>query len=180
MSWQIDTLHSNIGFAVKHMMVSTVRGHFTDYTGTLELDPNDLTRSHFKAEIGAASVDTREGKRDEHLRSADFFDVENHPKITFESRRIEHKQGHEYRLIGDLTIRGTTCEVILDAEFAGLQKSPWGDTRTGFSLSGSINRKDFGLLWNTALETGGVLVGDKVKLEIELEAALQAQPVAVV
>ncbi len=171
MAWIIDSAHSSVGFAVKHLMVSTVRGQFKDFRAELDLDTDDLTRSQVRAEIDAASLDTREEKRDEHLRSADFFDVSQHPTLIFQSRRIE-RAGEAYRVVGDLTIRGTTREVVLDLDYAGLQQSPWGDTRTGFSLHGSINRKDFGLNWNLALETGGVLVGDKVMLQIEVEAIL--------
>jgi polyisoprenoid-binding protein YceI len=171
MAWTIDSAHSSVGFAVKHLMVSTVRGQFKEFNADLALDTGDLTRSQVSAEIAAASIDTREEKRDEHLRSADFLDVEHHPAIRFESRRIE-RSGDAYRVVGDLTIRGTTREVALDLDYAGLQKSPWGDTRTGFSLHGTIDRKDFGLVWNVALEAGGVLVGDKIALAIEIEAIL--------
>jgi polyisoprenoid-binding protein YceI len=180
MAWILDSAHSSVGFAVKHLMVSTVRGLFKDYTASLDLDTADLTRSAIRTEIDVASLDTRDEKRDLHLRSADFFDVANHPAITFESRRVEHVDGDRYRVVGDLTIRGTKREVVLEAEFAGVQKSPWGDTRTGFSLRGAIDRKDFGLEWNVALEAGGFLVGDKVTLEIEVEALQPAQVPAAV
>ena len=123
-------------------------------------------------------IDTREAKRDEHLRSADFFDAANHPKILFQSTKIEHVDGNEYKVTGDITIRGVTKEIVLDAEYAGVHKDPWGGTRTGFTVTGSLNRKDFGLSWNAALETGGVLVGDKIKLELEVEAVQQV-PAAV-
>lgn len=179
MSWQLDPSHSHVGFAVKHLMVSTVRGEFRTYTGTLELDPADLTRSRVTAEIDVASIDTREEKRDEHLRSADFFDAEHHPKITFESTRIERVDDETFRVVGNLTIRGNTREVTLEAEYAGIQKDPWGGTRTGFSLSGQIDRREFGLTWNAALETGGLLVGEKVKLQIEVEAQRVEVPAAV-
>ena len=180
MPWQIDASHSHVGFSVKHMMIATVRGEFKSYTGTLELDTNDVTQSVITGEIDVASIDTREEKRDEHLRSADFFDAATYPKMTFASRRIERLEGNEYRIVGDLTIRGITREVVLDAEYAGIHKDPWGNTRTGFSLSGQIDRKDFGLSWNAALETGGVLVGEKIKLTLDIEAVLQeaAVPVA--
>ncbi|MBM3268723.1 MAG: YceI family protein [Candidatus Sericytochromatia bacterium] len=180
MAWILDAAHSSVGFAVKHLMVSTVRGQFKTYSATIDLDPADVTRSKVSAEIDAASLDTRDEKRDEHLRSADFFDVANHPKLTFESKRIDRIDGDTYRIVGDLTIRGTTRVIALDAEFFGMQKSPWGDTRTGFSLRGTLNRKDFDLTWNVALETGGVLVGDKVTLEIEVEAIQPAQVPAAV
>jgi polyisoprenoid-binding protein YceI len=180
MTWQLDTSHSHVGFSVKHMMIATVRGEFQAYTAELRLDLEDLTRSRVSAEIDVASIATRDAKRDEHLRSADFFDAETHPKLTFESRRVERVDADAYRLVGDLTIRGITREVVLDAEFAGVHKDPWGNTRTGFTVTGQVDRKDFGLTWNAALETGGVLVGDKVKLSLDLEAVLQeaAVPVA--
>jgi polyisoprenoid-binding protein YceI len=178
MTWQLDSSHSHIGFAVKHLMVATVRGEFGSYTGTLQLDTDDLTKSHVTAEIDASSISTRDEKRDEHLRSADFFDVANHPKITFKSTRIESAGGQNFKLIGDLTIRGTTKEVTLDAEYSGIAKDPWGNTKSGFEITGAINRSDFGLTFNAALETGGVLVGEKVKLQIEVEV-LQVAPVAV-
>lgn len=180
MTWQIDASHSHIGFSVKHMMIATVRGQFKTYTGSLELNTEDLTRSSLSGEIEVSSIDTREPQRDDHLRSADFFDAANHPKILFKSTQIEQVEGNEFRITGDLTIRGVTKEIVLEAEYAGIHKDPWGNTRTGFTVTGSLNRKDFGLSWNAALETGGVLVGEKVKLELEVEAVLQQAPVAAV
>lgn len=179
MPWQIDSSHSRIGFSVKHMMIATVRGEFKNYSGILDLDAQDITRSRISGEIDVTSIDTREGQRDDHLRSGDFFDVGNHPTIRFQSTRIEHVEGDQYRVVGDLSIRGITKEVVLDAEYAGIHKDPWGGTRTGFTVTGGINRKDFGMQFNAALETGGVLVGEKVKLELEIEAVLQEAPVAV-
>lgn len=178
MSWQIDNSHSRIGFAVKHMMVSTVRGEFKSYTGSLQLDEADLTRSKITGEIEVASIDTRDEARDGHLKSADFFDVENHPKIRFASTRIVPKGDNMFTIYGDLTIRGVTREIAVDAEYSGKHQDPWGGTRAGFSGTASLNRKDFGLAWNVALETGGILVGETVKLEIEVEMMLQAAPVA--
>jgi polyisoprenoid-binding protein YceI len=180
MTWQIDPSHSRIGFSVKHMMIATVRGEFKAYTGTFGLNADDVTQSHFAADIEVASIETREAQRDDHLRSSDFFDAANHPTIRFESKRIEQVDGNEYRVVGDITIRGVTKEIVLEAEYAGVHKDPWGGTRTGFTAHGSLNRKDFGMAFNAALETGGVLVGDKVKLELELEAVLQQAPVAAV
>ncbi len=178
MNWQIDSAHTHVGFSVKHMMIATVRGEFKQYSGTLEIDPSDLTRSTISGEIAVASLDTREANRDQHLRSADFFDAEQYPTISFVSRRIERRDAENYRVSGDLTIRGLTREVTLEAEYAGIHKDPWGATRTGFMVRGTIDRKEFGLTWNAALETGGVLVGEKVKLELEIEAVLQDAPVA--
>jgi polyisoprenoid-binding protein YceI len=179
MKWIIDPSHTHIGFSVKHMMVSTVRGQFTRYEGTLDLNTEDLSQSHIKGEIEVPSIDTHEPKRDEHLRSNDFFDAANHPKILFESTKIEHVEGSDYKVSGNLTIRGVTKAITLDAEFAGVHKDPWGGTRTGFTVTTTINRKDFGVNFNAILETGGVLVGDKVKLELEIEAVLEQAPVPV-
>jgi polyisoprenoid-binding protein YceI len=176
MNWQIDASHSHVGFSVKHMMIATVRGTFEKYSGTLELNTDDLTQSKIEGEIEVTSINTREENRDQHLRSGDFFDAENHPKILFKSTKIEHVEGNEYKVTGDITIRGVTKPIVLDAEFAGVHKDPWGGTRTGFTVTGSLNRKDFGVNFNAALETGGVLVGDKVKLELEVEAVLETAP----
>ena len=178
MSWNLDTSHSRLGFAVKHMMVSTVRGEFKSYTGSLQLDEQDFTKSVITGEIDVASIDTRDEGRDGHLKSADFFDAENHPKMTFKSTRIEAKGGSDYVVYGDLTIRGVTREIAVKTEYAGTHQNPWGATVTGFSGTAELNRKDFGLEWNVALETGGILVGEKVKLEIEVELTKQAAPVA--
>ena len=176
MAWNLDSTHSRVGFAVRHMMVSTVRGEFEAFSGALDLDEKDFTQSRIVGEIQAASVDTRDEKRDEHLRSADFFDAANHPVIRFESRQIAHVAGSGYRITGDLTIRGTTREIVLEAEYGGVHKNPWGQTVTGLSAAGSLDRRDYGLTWNTALEAGGFLVGDKVKLELEFEALQVAEP----
>lgn len=176
MGWNLDSAHSRVGFAVRHMMVSTVRGEFKTFRGTLQLDDQDFTRSAITGEIEAASVDTGVQQRDDHLRSADFFDAADHPVLRFVSRRIERKEGDEYRIVGDLSIRGVTREVVLDAEYGGVHKNPWGQTVTGLSASGKIDRRDFGLTWNSALEAGGLLVGDQVKLELEFEAIQVAEP----
>lgn len=175
MAWLIDDVHTHIGFSVKHMMVTTVRGQFRKYSGTLELDTEDFTRSKFRGEIDVASIDTGVAQRDDHLRNNDFFDAPNHPKITFESKSIEKKDEEgEYLVRGDLTIRGVTKEVALDVEFHGTSKNPWGKTVAGFSARGTVNRKDFGVNFNALLETGGVAVGEKVKLELDVEAVLEA------
>lgn len=168
-SWDIDTTHSAIHFWVRHLVISKVHGRFAKWTGTVNLDEQDPARSVVEVRIDAASVDTQVGDRDAHLKSADFLDVANHPELTFRSRRIE-KSGEGYRVTGDLTIRGTTREVVLDAEYAGLAKDPWGNQRAGFSAKAALDRRDFGLVWNAALEAGGVLVGEKVEITIELEA----------
>jgi polyisoprenoid-binding protein YceI len=174
MSWQIDAVHTHVGFSVKHMMVSTVRGQFKQFSATLGLDTADFTRSSFSAEIDVASIDTANEQRDGHLRTNDFFDAASHPKITFVSTGIHSKGEGAYVLQGDLTIRGVTKPVALDVEFHGTNKNPWGKTVAGFSATGSVNRADFGLTYNAALELGGVLIGEKVKLELDVEATLEA------
>jgi polyisoprenoid-binding protein YceI len=169
MAWTIDKVHTHVGFSVKHMMVTTVRGQFRDYRGTARLDPKDFTRSSFEGEIDVASVDTGVVDRDNHLRTNDFFDAPNHPKIAFKSSRIEKKSDGEYVVHGDITIRGITKPLALDVEFHGTSKNPYGKTVAGISASGTLNRKDFGVNFNALLETGGVAVGEKVKLEVEVE-----------
>jgi polyisoprenoid-binding protein YceI len=165
----IDTSHSGIHFTVRHMVIAKVRGAFTRFSGALEFDAEHPESSRVSANIEAASIDTREPKRDEHLRSADFFDVAAHPELRFESTRVE-RTDDGYRVTGDLTIRGVTRSVVLDAEFTGTGKDPWGNRRIGFQAKTAINRKDFGLHWNAALESGGVLVGEKVDIELDVEA----------
>lgn len=169
MPWTIDPAHSRVGFAIRHMMIATVRGEFTEFEGQVDLDEQDLTRSKASGQIQVASIDTGNADRDNHLRSADFFGVETMPTIRFESRQIEARGAEAFRVIGDLTMHGVTKEVTLDGELTPPAKDPWGNMRRGVSLSGNLNRRDFGLTWNQALETGGVLVDEKVKLEIELE-----------
>ncbi len=173
MSWQLDTVHSHVGFSVKHLMVATARGTFKTYSGSVKLDPKDFTRSVFQGEIDVASIDTGNADRDNHLRANDFFDVANHPKITFKSAKIELKSEGEYVVHGDLTIRGVTRPVALDVEFVGTSKSLYGQTVAGFGIRGTINRKEFGISFNAALETGGFALGDKVKLELDIEATEQ-------
>lgn len=169
-TWQIDPTHSEVGFSVKHLMISTVRGRFSGVKGTVLLDSQDVSRSSVEVEIDAATIDTGEEKRDGHLRSPDFFDVEKYPTITFRSRRIEPLGGDRFRVTGDLTIRGVTREVLLEATDEGRERDPWGGDRAGFTASGKIDRREFGLTWNQALETGGVLVSNDIKLSIEAQA----------
>jgi len=176
--WNVDPTHSEIHFSGKHMMISTVRGKFQKFDVDLQIDENDLTNSYVKANIDADSLITNQDQRDGHLRSADFFDVANHPYITFESKRIEPAGGDEYKIYGDLTVRGTTKEVVLDTTFEGGGKDPWGGERKAFSAKTTINRKDFGLNWNVALETGGVLVSDNIKIEIDIEAVKPTEQAA--
>ena len=173
MAWQIDSAHSRVQFSVRHMMISTVRGRFNTFSGTVEFDEDNPTSSSVDVVIDVASIDTREQQRDDHLRSPDFFDAANFPDMTFKSKRIEQTGEKSGRMIGDLTIKDITKEVTLDVEYAGQAKSPWGTTSAGFAASGSIDRKDFGLNWNQVLETGGILVGDAIKIDIEVELIKQ-------
>lgn len=171
--WTLDPTHTLVGFSAKHMMFTTVRGKFNEVRGTIRIDAQNPKRSEVEVEIPAASIDTGVEQRDAHLRSADFLDVENHPLITFRSRRIEgapRNPGDRFRVIGDLTIRGTTREVVLDATYEGVGVDPWGGQRAGFSASTKIDRRDFGLTWNQVLEAGGVLVSNEIRIEIEAQA----------
>lgn len=179
MTWTIDAAHSHVGFSVKHMMISTVRGKFQTYSGRLILDTEDFTKSSVEGDIEVASIDTAEAQRDEHLRSADFFDAAQFPKITFRSTGVERAGEDRYKVFGVLTIRGISREVSLDVDYAGMMTDPWGNQKLGFSAVGVLHRKDFGLTWNAALDKGGVLVGDLVKLELDIQAVLQAAPVPV-
>ena len=169
-TWEIDSAHTDVGFSVKHLMISTVRGRFSDVRGTIRLDDDDLATAIVQVEIAAAGIDTRQQQRDDHLRSADFFDVEKFPTIAFESRRIERIKNGRYRVVGDLTIRDVTREVVLDATEEGRGRDPWGGERLGFSATTAIDRRDFGLTWNQALETGGFVVGNEIKITLDVEA----------
>jgi len=170
MSWKVDKAHTSVEFSARHMMVSTVKGHFNEVNGEVEIDPSDLTRSWARAEIQASSVDTREDRRDTHLRSADFFDVEKFPVISYRSGKIERLRDNHFRVAGELTIKDVTRPIELEVEFLGMEASPYGFKVAGFEASGSLSRKDFDLNWNVALETGGWLVGDEIKLRIDAEA----------
>lgn len=173
MAWQIDYAHSSVQFTVRHMMISNVRGSFDKFQGAVELDENNPENTTVHIEIDTASINTREAQRDTHLRSADFFDAETYPKLVFDSTRVERTGEDTAKLHGNLTIRDITKPVVLDVEYIGQAKSPWGITSAGFSASTKINRKDWGLGWNQALEAGGVLVGDEIKIAIELELLKQ-------
>lgn len=175
-TWQIDPAHSHVEFAVKHLMISTVRGRMSEFTGEIRLDEADPARSAVHAEIDAASIDTRNEQRDEHLRSADFFDVANHPTVTFDSRTIEGESKEGWRVTGDLTIRGVTRPVTLDMTESGAGVDPWGNQRRGFSASAVIDRRDFGLTWNQVLEAGGFALSHDVKVTLDVEAVQQAVP----
>lgn len=169
-TWDIDTSHSGINFNVRHMVFAKVRGRFSRWRGTIELDESALVESEVHVAIEAASIDTNEAQRDQHLRSPDFFDVEHYPELTFHSRRIERAGGNSLRIIGDLTMRGITREIVLEAETLGAGKDPSGGERRGFGAKTIINRQEYGLKWNQLLEAGGVVVGDQVHIEIEIEA----------
>ncbi|MAT97577.1 MAG: polyisoprenoid-binding protein [Anaerolineaceae bacterium] len=175
MSWQIDSSHSHINFTARHMMISKVRGSFENFSGTVNFDEENPTNTTVNVEVDLTSINTRDEQRDGHLKSPDFFDVENYPTMKFVSTRVEQINENNGRLYGQLTIKDITKEVVLDVEYAGIAKSPWGTVSAGFSATGSLNRKEWGLNWNQALETGGVLVGDKINMEIELELVKQAQ-----
>jgi polyisoprenoid-binding protein YceI len=175
MTWKIDLAHSEINFSVRHMMISNVRGRFEKFDGTVEFDEEKPENSSVEVKIEADSINTREQRRDNHLRSPDFLDVEKYPYITFKSKRIEQTGEDSGRIIGDLTVRDETHEVVLDVDYAGRAKSPWGTTSAGFSATTKIYRKQWGLNWNQALETGGVLVGDELKVNIELEIVKQEE-----
>ncbi len=170
MAWEIDPAHSQATFAVKHMMLSTVKGQFNVIGGHLHIDEQHPENSWVDAQADVNSIDTRDPKRDAHLRSPDFFDAEKYPTLNFKSTKVERIGDNEYRVLGDLTIRGVTRPVVFKAEYSGQGKDPWGGQRAGLSATTKINRKEWGLTYNQALETGGVLVGDEVKIEIDLEA----------
>jgi polyisoprenoid-binding protein YceI len=172
-TWSIDPAHSHVEFAVKHLMISTVKGRFGAVRGTIRTDEADPARGQVEVEIDADSIDTREAQRDAHLKSADFFDIEKFPTITFKSTRITDVDGDSFRLTGDLTIHGVTRPVTLDVTSEGRGKDPWGGERAGFSAKGKIKRSEFGLTWNQVLETGGFVVGDEIKITLDVELVKQ-------
>ncbi len=169
--WVIDPMHSEIQFKVKHLVISTVTGNFEKFEGSLEVSSDDFSQAtaSFSAEVD--SINTKVADRDAHLKSPDFFDAANHPKLTFASRKISKTGDGSYKLTGDLTIRGTTRELVLDVEFGGIMVDPWGNTKAGFELSGKVNRKEFGLHWSAVTETGGLVVSDEVKIVASVELA---------
>jgi polyisoprenoid-binding protein YceI len=172
-TWSIDPAHTTVEFSVKHLMISTVRGHFGAVTGTIVLNEQDPAASSVTAEIDVTSINTRQEQRDAHLRSADFFDVETFPSIKFQSTRIQ-RDGDHYDVVGNLTIRDVTREVVLHTSDEGRGGDPWGGQRAGFSATTKIDRREFGLTWNQALETGGVVVGNDIKVTLEVEAVKAA------
>ena len=170
--WQLDPVHTSVEFVARHLMVSKVRGRFTGVTGTIHV-AEDPAESWVEVEIDANTVETGDEKRDEHLRSPDFFDVERYPQITFRSTKLEGESPGHFLVHGDLTVHGVTRPVSLEAEYHGWTQSPFGDRRAGFSATTEVDREDFGLTWNVAVEAGGVLVGKKAKLDFEIEAVKQ-------
>ncbi len=167
-TYALDPAHSYVSFSARHLMVTKVRGRFPVVDGSLAIS-EDPEQSHVEAKIDASAVESGDPKRDEHLRSADFFDVEQYPHVVFRSTKVDNHGNGEFTLHGDLSVRDVTRPVVLQGEYLGTQASPWGDTRIGFTAETEINRKDWGIEWNVALETGGVLVGDKIKLAIDAE-----------
>ena len=180
MSWQVDYAHSEIQFKVRHMMVSWVRGQFEKFNITTDLDETKPEQAHVEVQIEAASINTRQADRDAHLRSPDFLAADQHPALTFRSKRVQRTGANTAKLIGDLTIRGVSREVTLDVTYEGQHKSPFGPFMSAsFNVEGKINRKDWGLTWNAPIETGGVIVGDEITISVELEMTKKIeQPIA--
>jgi len=177
MSWTIDPAHSEITFNVRHMMITNVRGRMERFTGTIDFDEENPALSTVEVQIEAASVNTRDAQRDAHLRSADFFNADTYPYLTFRSKRVEVIDEDQGRIYGDLTIRDITRPVTLDVTYNGLATSPWGQTVAGFSATTKINRQDWGLTWNVPLANGGVLVGERITLSLEVELIKQGEAV---
>ncbi len=173
--WQIDSGHSGVHFSVRHMVLAKVRGKFTRWSGAVVAEDGDESRASVEVVIDASSIDTGVADRDAHLKSADFLDVAHYPEITFKSERTERLDPERLRVSGRLSIHGVSHEVVLDVEYAGRAKDPWGHERAGFTAKTSIDRKEFGLTWSQVLETGGLVVGDRVDIEIEVEAVKQAE-----
>jgi len=178
-TWTIDKAHTEIGFKIKHLVISTVSGKFTSFEGKLDGEPEDLKNAKISFTADADSIHTGNEQRDGHLKSADFFDAANHPKLTFTSTKIVQKDGSEYKVTGDLTIKDVTKPVTLNLEFGGIQNNLYGQTVAGFEITGKINRRDFGLTWSAVTEAGGIVVSDEVKLLIDAELVKEAVAVAV-
>jgi polyisoprenoid-binding protein YceI len=173
--WEIDSSHSSVHFSVRHLVIAKVRGSFARWSGAVHVPDGDFSKATVAVTIDASSIDTGVADRDAHLKSADFFDVAQYPDLRFVGRRVQPRFGTGIDIVGDLTIKGITREVILRVEQHGQAKDPWGNLRTAFSAKTSIDRKDFGLTWNQVLETGGVMVGDRVEIEAEIEAVKQVE-----
>ncbi len=175
MTWQIDPAHTRVQFSARHMMISTVRGEFNDFEGTVEFDEDNPSETTVDITVDMSSISTRDDKRDAHLKSPDFFDAEKYPKMTFKSTNVEATGDTTAKLTGDLTIKDVTKPVTLDVVYNGMAMSPWGQSAAGFEAKGILNRTDWGLTWNQVLETGGVLVGEEIKIELEVEIIKQAE-----
>ena len=173
--WEIDSSHSSVHFSVRHLVIAKVRGTFARWSGTVQVPDGDFSKGTVSIAIDASSINTGVDQRDAHLKSADFFDVEQFPELTFAGKRVQPRSGDEIDVVGDLTIKGITREVVLRVEQHGQAKDPWGNLRAAFTVKTSIDRKEFGLTWNQALETGGVMVGDRVEIEAEIEAVKQVE-----
>ena len=171
--WAVDPTHSEVQFKVKHMMITNVTGQFTDFTAKAETEGDDFSKANISFEAQIASIDTKNTQRDEHLKSGDFFDAAEFPAMSFQSTSIEKKDDENFIINGDLTLKGVTKQISIDAEFGGIGQDPYGNTKAGLSLNGKINREDFGLGWNAALETGGVMVSKEVKLLAEVQFVKQ-------
>jgi polyisoprenoid-binding protein YceI len=172
--YNVDPEHSTIEFRVAHMVISKTTGHFKDYSGFIEMDPEAQTVKTIEATIKTASVNTNHEKRDTHLRTPDFFDAEKYPTMTYKLKQYQ-KNGEHYTAVGDLTLRGVTKEISLTGNFNGVTKDPWGNVRAGFNAEGKLNRKDFGMVWNKALDSGGLVVGDEVHIKLDIEC-IKAKP----
>lgn len=173
-TWALDPTHSELQFKIKHLMISTVSGQFNDFKATVETNGDDFTKAKVHFEATVDSISTNNDQRDAHLKTGDFFEADKHPLITFDSERMEKISEDEYKLYGILTMRGVSKDVVLNTDFGGITKDPWGNTRTGFSVSGKINRHDFGVSFGAASETGGVLLGDEVKINANIQLVKEA------
>lgn len=173
--WNFDKAHTNIGFKVDHMVITTVSGNFQEYEGSITLESDTFENASINFTIEVASINTENKQRDNHLRSDDFFNAEKFPEMTFRSKSMKKVDGNKYKLVGDLTIRDVTKEVTLDVVHKGTIKDPWGNTRAGFNINGAVNRFDFNLKWNTLLEAGGLVVGEDITIDIDTEVIKQQQ-----
>ena len=173
-TWVLDPTHSELQFKIKHLMISTVSGQFNDFKATVKTDGDDFTTAKIHFEAASGSVSTNNEQRDAHLKAGDFFDAEKYPSVIFESQNMEKIEADEYKLYGTLTMRGVSKKIILNAEFGGIAKDPWGNTRTGFSVTGKINRYDFGMSFGSVTETGGLLLGDEVKINANVQFVKEA------
>jgi len=173
--WEIDSSHSSLHFSVRHLVIAKVRGSFTRWSGTVQVPNGDFSKATVNVTIDASSIDTGVAGRDAHLKSPDFFDAAQYPELKFVAKRVQPRSGTDLDVVGDLTIKGNTREVVLRVEQHGQAKDPWGNLRTAFTAKTSIDRKEFGLTWNQVLETGGVMVGDRVDIEAEIEAVKQVE-----